>query len=115
MLERTEPGVYVSHDDSPAPAAEAALRCLQDIEMGRVMLNDDDVRYAASTYCEVVHYRASNGWEFWVFNDCDEWDYLEAVMPPNTEISMEYMDMPDWLQDWQPNVATAVRIWGLSP
>jgi len=108
-------GEYVAHAEAPMTPAEAALWCLGEIEAGRVTLNADDVAYARTTYCEVVHYRASNGWEFWVFNDCDEWDYLEAVMPPNTEASLEFMEMPEWLQNWQPNPATADAIWGLSP
>jgi len=37
------------------------------------------IRDPASVYAGTVRYTASNGWTIVVFNDCNEWDYIDSV------------------------------------
>lgn len=59
------------------------LAVLQAIDRGEVTLNPEDVAAASDNYCGVEHFRCSNGWEFWIFNDCDQWDYIELAQAPD--------------------------------
>lgn len=34
-------------------------------------------------YCGVAEFHLANGWKVAVFNDCDEWDYIEWVEAPD--------------------------------
>lgn len=67
-----------------------------------------------------VRFEASNGWIFWVFNDCNSWDYLDSVEVDGvkTEFWGELDDQGDeinekWskVQDYRPPNDEDVRIW----
>lgn len=59
----------------------AALDKLKQVERGEV-----GVSVAGRTwdyaYCANVTFVTDDGWVFIVFNDCDEWDYLDTVIDP---------------------------------
>jgi hypothetical protein len=37
-------------------------------------------------YCGSVKHILSNGYKVFVFNDCDEWDYIEAIETPDGKV-----------------------------
>jgi len=43
-------------------------------------------------YCGVPVFVASNGWQLGIFNDCDEWDYIEFIRTPDGKM---FDFMPD--------------------
>lgn len=58
-------------------ATKDVLDFLKQIETGEVQLSaevDPQDVYAGN-----VHYAASNGWKIVIFNDCNEWDYVDRV------------------------------------
>lgn len=50
---------------------------LEGIDSGEITLRPIG-EHPQITYASNVWYRASNGWKFIVFNDCNEWDYLDS-------------------------------------
>lgn len=58
---------------------------LEAIERGEITLTPE--RCPQDAYCGNVLYRASNGWQLVVFNDCNEWDYVsEVILEDGTRI-----------------------------
>src|SRR5262245_61185316 len=53
------------------------LRFLSQVENGSVRLMPEDEPQAV--YAGNVRYAASNGWTLVVFNDANEWDYIDSV------------------------------------
>ena len=66
-------------------------------------------------YCGVEVFRASNGWEIAIFNDCGEWDYIEWITAPCADFTCDDMwpeglatrPMPT-LDCWEP---TNLDVW----
>ncbi len=71
------------------------LAFLRAVELGEVTLTSA-VEPAEAT---VIRYAASNGWEIAVFNDANEWDYIEWIQTPDHRI--EYED----IEQLMPKVA----------
>lgn len=63
---------------------------LQAVSRGEIKLTVDGIS-PADMYCGTVKYNASNGWTVKVFNDCDEFDYIDDV----SDASGKYMDFHD--------------------
>lgn len=61
------------------PSIPEIKEFLQQIERGDVILTRVTTHSFAS-YCGNILYTASNGWTIVVFNDCDEWDYIDRVI-----------------------------------
>lgn len=55
---------------------------LQEIEAGTITLVPATEPQAV--YAGNVVYQASNGWEIWVFNDCNAWGSSTANRGPHT-------------------------------
>lgn len=53
------------------------LDFLQAIEQGSITLTPQED--PQEVYAGDVTYSASNGWEITVFNDCNEWDYIDSI------------------------------------
>lgn len=45
-----------------------------------------------------VHFHLSNGWQVIVFNDCDEWDYIDQIIAPDGRT----IDIPEPVTDAWP-------------
>lgn len=57
-----------------------------------------------SVWAGDVFYKTASGWGFAVFNDCDEWDYIDHVISPSG-ITLEFDDIWDRcieLQNFMP-------------
>ena len=66
----------------PLAIPEAEIRqLLTAIETGSVQLTP--LEEPQQIYAGVVEYVVSNGWRLAVFNDCNEWDYLEWIETPD--------------------------------
>lgn len=56
-----------------------------------------------AVYTGNVVYRASNGWEIWVFNDCNAWDYIETIdTADGRSIGFAGLDTLPSLADYRP-------------
>jgi hypothetical protein len=56
------------------------MQFLRDVEDGSVTLQPN--QDPQDVYAGNVSYTASNGWGITVFNDCNEWDYVDRVQTP---------------------------------
>jgi len=68
-----------------------ALTRLKQIERGELGVSVAGNSWA-HVYAGNVTFVADDGWIFVVFNDCDEWDYLSAVMDTNGHV-VDYDDI----------------------
>lgn len=66
---------------------DRAIFLIRGVNCGNVMVTPD----AAWGYCEWATFRTKKGWEFVVFNDCDEFDYFEKITSPEGEV-WNYVD-----------------------
>lgn len=66
-------------------------------------------------FCGDVTYRTPDGWQIIVFNDCDEFDYIDHVIAPDGRQLDWGSSRPiaELLMCWSPNPATVERNWGL--
>ena len=53
------------------------LQFLRNIEEGNIQISPN--KDPALVYAGNVTYHASNGWELTVFNDSNEWDYIDQI------------------------------------
>lgn len=60
-----------------APTEAECLEFLHQIERGELTL--EPVHCAQDVFAGDVEYLASNGWSLVVFNDANEWDYIERI------------------------------------
>jgi hypothetical protein len=79
---------------------------LQEIEAGTITLVPATEPQAV--YAGNVVYQASNGWEIWVFNDCNAWDYIEAIdTADGRSIGFDGLDALSSLEDYRPSEEVA--------
>lgn len=67
------------------------------------------------TFCGEVLFEASNGWSVIIFNDCDEWDYIDWLKTSDGR-EIRYDEMADTMplvDDYRPPVAVAQKIYGM--
>ena len=83
------------------------------IEQGTVQVTPTEEPQAV--YAGVVEYVASNGWRLAVFNDCNEWDYLQWVVAPDGR-RVDYDQLDDFareLSQYQPDETVAWERYGI--
>ncbi len=85
------------------PVTEAEIfAVLYAIERGEIALEPiDDPR---EIFAGDVRYRASNGWTLTVFNDCNEWDYLDSVTLPDGRSLNTYDALESWIDAHPPRL-----------
>ena len=74
---------------------EEVLRFLSNIEEGTVTLHP--VHEPQEIFAGNVCYKASNGWQIVIFNDANEWDYIDFIETSDGR-TIDYDDlehMPD--------------------
>lgn len=81
------------------------LEVLRQIERGEMSLT---CLVEDRGYCgETVPFRAGNGWTFWIFNDCDRFDYIDRVeLPDGKYVDYEVV--------YIPNQKVEKEIWGFN-
>jgi DNA-directed RNA polymerase subunit RPC12/RpoP len=86
---------------------------LRAIEGGEVSLRpefDPQDIYAGN-----VSYMASNGWRVTVFNDCNEWDYIDSVAAPDGR-SLDFDSIDNHMplaREYTPSDEVAWRRYGI--
>jgi hypothetical protein len=71
----------------------------------------------SEVYCGDVEFRTASGWRFVVFNDCEEWDYFDAIESPDGR-ALDFDDI--WPPGGDPkmrgllNYTPNERAWGLA-
>ena len=75
----------------PIPEHEL-LRFLDAVARGEITLTPD--YDPQRVYAGNVRYTASNGWRMVIFNDANEWDYIDAVETPDGR-SLDYHAIDD--------------------
>ena len=79
---------------------------LRGIEAGAITLVPQTEPQAV--YAGNVVYRASNGWDIWVFNACNAWDYIEAIdTADGRSIGFNGLDALPSLADYRPSEEVA--------
>lgn len=63
-------------------------------------------------YAGNVEYRATNGWTVVIFNDCNEYDYVDEVRDPAGRVT-DFDAIERTAADWQPDDETAWRCLGI--
>ncbi|HEY7403934.1 MAG TPA: hypothetical protein VIB39_10460 [Candidatus Angelobacter sp.] len=90
------------------------LEFLKAIEEGTIALQAEEC-IPQDIYAGHVPYRASNGWRITIFNDCNEWDYMEHVITPDDR-SLSFDEIDDLMsvaREYTPDVEVAWRRYGI--
>jgi hypothetical protein len=81
-------------------------RFLEQIERGEVLLTP--IVEPQDVYAGVVEYGASNGWKLAVFNDCNDWDYLEWITAEDGRtVAFDELDQVEWIRNYTPSEEVA--------
>jgi hypothetical protein len=92
---------------------EELLRFLHALEEGEVSLQPEEE--PQHVYAGNVSYLASNGWRIVIFNDCNTWDYIDAVRAPDGR-SLDFDDIDDTMpmaREYMPSDEMAWRRYGI--
>lgn len=86
---------------------------LRAIEAGTVTVTRHPETAADDVH---VAFDTSNGWTLVVFNDCDQWDYLEtATAPAPQRIVYDFDALPEDLKFYRPPLDVAAHTYGIGP
>lgn len=102
------------HDAKLHLSADEVLAFLHAIDRGEVT-----VKVVGRSWNEVyagnVEYEASNGWRLTVFNDCDDWDYIDLVKAPDgREMTWDYIfEHCREIKNWFPSRDVAAQFFGV--
>ena len=66
---------------------EEIAELLRQIESGVVTLECRMSRSPQDVYAGDVTYHSSNGWVVVIFNDCNDWDYVDSVVAPDGRVA----------------------------
>lgn len=90
------------------------LDVMHALERGDVTIPQSEKDAAQGQYCGIAVFHLSNGWEVAIFDDCDEWDYIEWVKTPDgREVDFDVIwDQMPTLRDYAP---PRDDIWGIGP
>ena len=106
----------ISRQDEHIPLAinkHEILSFLHAIESGEIILTP--LKEPQWVYAGVVGYEASNGWRIAVFNDANEWDYIECIIAIDGR-RVDYFEMQDDDSDlahYAPSSDVAWRCYGI--
>jgi hypothetical protein len=97
---------------SSSLSEEAIREFLRAIEHGEVTLTPEEE--PQEVYAGIVRYRASNGWRIEIFNDANEWDYIEEIMAADGR-SADFADSDTLpvMADYEPSDEVAWRCYGI--
>lgn len=89
---------------------EKILKFLKNIETGEVKLTPRDE--PQEVFAGTVEYDADNNWSLGIFNDANEWDYIEWVRS-NTGEFIQFKDFGQELSDYEPPGEVAWKMYGI--
>lgn len=93
---------------------QEVLDVLHAIERGEVTIPKEQRDAAFESFCGKVPFTCSNGWKFIIFNDVNEWDYIDRVTAPDGRFLVidDIWKMPV-LNGYSPPTEVGMRVWGL--
>ncbi len=84
---------------------------LAGVEAGALTLTA--VQHPQEVYCGGVEYVASNGWRLVLFNDCNEWDYIESLVADDGRVAKHDATGNEVLDAYRPTAEIAWSRYGL--
>jgi len=93
---------------------EELLEFLKAVEAGTVSLQPEEC-IPQDIYAGNVPYRASNGWRITIFNDCNEWDYVDHVTAADGR-SLDFDDIDNFMsaaREYMPDDEVAWSRYGI--
>jgi hypothetical protein len=93
---------------------EELLEFLKAIEEGTIALQPEGC-VPQDIYAGDVPYMASNGWRITIFNDCNEWDYVDRVIAADGR-SLRFDEIDDFMsvaREYMPDDAVAWSRYGI--
>jgi hypothetical protein len=90
------------------------LEFLKAIEDGTIVLQPQEC-VPQDVYAGNVPYTASNGWQITIFNDCNDWDYVERVIAPDGR-SLSFDEIDDLMsvaREYTPDSEVAWSRYGI--
>jgi hypothetical protein len=98
--------------DAPLISESEVLQFLKGIEDGSVSLQPD--ADPQDVYAGNVTYAASNGWQIRIFNDCNEWDYIDRIETPDgRNVGFDALDEMPSVRDYDPGDEVAWSRYGI--
>ena len=89
------------------------LQFLKAIEEGTIALRAE--YDPQDVYAGNVPYMASNGWRITIFNDCNEWDYVDEVITADGR-SVDFDSIDNYMpraREYMPDSEAAWRRYGI--
>lgn len=78
------------------------IKFLANIESGTVRLEPQ--HEPQSVYAGNVSYKASNGWEIVIFDDANEWDYIDFIRTSDgREIDFDELELMPQVNNYEPS------------
>lgn len=93
---------------------EELLEFLKAIEEGTILLRPEEC-IPQDIYAGDVPYTASNGWRITIFNDCNEWDYVDQVIAPDGR-SLSFDEIEDLMsvaREYTPDIEVSWTRYGI--
>jgi hypothetical protein len=93
---------------------EELLEFLKAIEAGTILLQPEEC-IPQDIYAGNVPYTASNGWRITIFNDCNEWDYVDHVIAPDGR-SLSFDEIDNFMsvaREYTPDIEVAWSRYGI--
>jgi hypothetical protein len=97
----------------PSITEKELLQFLQEVEEGTISLHPEF--HPQDIYAGNVTYTATNGWRITIFNDCNEWDYVDkAITADGRSVDFDSIenDMPI-AREYMPANEIAWRRYGI--
>lgn len=98
----------------PVSTEEELLEFLKAIEEGTIALQPEEC-IPQDIYAGDVPYTASNGWRITIFNDCNEWDYVDRVIAADGR-SLRFDEIDDFMsvaREYTPDINVAWSRYGI--
>ena len=93
---------------------EELLEFLKAIEQGMISLQPEGC-IPQDIYAGNVAYNASNGWRITIFNDCNEWDYVDRVIAADGR-SLSFDEIENFMsvaREYTPDIEVAWSRYGI--
>lgn len=93
---------------------EELLEFLKAIEEGTIALQPEGC-IPQDIYAGDVPYTASNGWRITIFNDCNEWDYVDRVIAADGRL-LRFDDIDNFMdvaREYMPDDEVAWSRYGI--
>ena len=88
------------------------IKFLANIESGTVRLEPQ--HEPQSVYAGNVSYKASNGWEIVIFDDANEWDYIDFIRTSDgREIDFDELELMPQVNNYEPSDEVAWSCYGM--